>query len=143
MTLPLLQDFFSRETDFHFCQFFSNFFKYSSSNFLSSYLYNNFAIYFSGNSILLNSSTLGFIFTFYLSSISSCLLTSTLLLNSSTNSFAFPKSPSFFHVLLSAINLFHHTKYLSIPCIFLLFSIFSTSHSLTPSTLIGLPFFFF
>jgi len=43
----------------------------------------------------------------------------------------------------SAINPFHRTKYLSTPLIFLLFNIFSTSHSSTPSTSIGFPFSFF
>ena len=39
---------------YHF-QFFSNLFKYSVSNFLSSYLYNIFTIYFSSDSSLLKS----------------------------------------------------------------------------------------
>ena len=64
---------------FHFFQFFSSLFKYSSSNFQSSYPYNNFAIYFPSNSILLYSSTSP-----------SCLLTSIPpYLNSSINSSTF------------------------------------------------------
>ena len=130
---------------FHLSQFLSNFFKYSSSNFLLSHPNNNFAIYFSSNTLLLNSSTLGFNFTLHLYSTPSCLLTSVLNLpsNSSTNSFAFSKSSFFSQVLCSTVNPFHLTKYLSTPLIFLLFRIFSTSHFSTPSTLIGFTSSFF
>ena len=138
LTLPSLQGFSSRETDFYFYQFLSNFLKYSSSNFSLSHLYNIFTIYFSGNSPLLKS---------FSSTISnfSCFLTSTFILssNSSNASLTFPQSSLFSHMLLSTVNLFYHTKYLSIPLIFLLFNIFSTSHSLTPSTSTSLPSFFF
>ena len=139
MTLSPSQGFSSRETDFHFCQFFSNLFQYLSSNFLSSHPNKIFTIYFSGNSLLLNLSASGFNFTFYLFSTPSCLLTSTLIFpsNLSTNSLAFSKSSSFSQVLFSTVNLFYCTRYLSVSCIFLLFRIFSTSHSLTPSTSIG------
>ena len=132
MALPLLQGFSSRETDFHLLQFLSNFLRYSTSNFLSSHLYSNLAIYLSSSSLLLYSSH-------------SCHLTSTFNLssNSSTNSFAFSKSSFFSHVSFSAVNLFHRTKYFSTPLTFLLFSILSTSHSLTPSILIGFPSFLF
>ena len=103
LILPLLQGFFFKETDFYFHQFLSNFFKYSSSNFPSFYLYNIFAIYFSTNSPLLKSSS---------STISnfSCHLTSalSLLSNSATASFAFSKFSSFSHISLSAVNFFHH-----------------------------------
>ena len=130
LTLPTLQGFSSGETDFHFCQFLSSFFKYSFSNFPSSHPYNIFAVNFPDNSPLLKSLS---------SAISSfsCLLTSTFILpsNSSNTSFACPKSSFFFYISCSAINPFHLTKYFSIPLIFLLFSIFST--------LIGLPFSFF
>ena len=145
ITLFLLQGFSSRETDFYFCQFLSNFFKYSSSNFLLFHPNNNFAIYFSSNSLLLNFSTFGFNFTFYLCSTPSCLLTSTPNISSNlfTNSLAFSKSFSFFHVSLFAINPFHCTKYLFTPLIFFLFKIFSTSYSSTPSTSIGLTSSFF
>ena len=44
---------------------------------------------------------------------------------------------------LITINSFYYTRYLSTPFIFLLFSIFSTSYSLTSSTLIGFPSSFF
>ena len=42
-------------SSFHFLQFLSYFFKYLSSNFSSSHLYNIFTIYFSGNFPLLKS----------------------------------------------------------------------------------------
>ena len=144
LTLLPLQGFSGGETNFHLCQFLSNFFKYLSSNFLLSQPNNNLAIYFSGSLLLLNSSTLGFIFTFHLSSILFCLLTSTpnLPSNLSTNSFAFSKSFSLSYVSLSTVNSFHLTKYLFTPLIFLLFNILSISHSSTPSTLIGLTFYF-
>ena len=61
----------------HLFQFLSSFLKYSSSNFLSFHLYNNFTIYFPGNSIFLNLSILEFNSTFYLSFIPSYFLTST------------------------------------------------------------------
>ena len=95
-------------------------------------------MYFPGSSPLLKSlSSVIFIF--------SCLLTSIFILpsNSSNTSLTFPKSSLFYHISLSAINPFQHTRYLSIPLIFLLFNIFSTSYSLTPSTSIGFPSFFF
>ena len=119
---------------FHYFQFFSNFLKYSVSNFLSSHPYNIFAIYFPGNSSLLK---------FFSSTISnfSCHLTSAsiLLLNSTTNSFVFSKSSFFFQLLCSAMNPFHHTRYFITPLILilLLFKIFSTSCSLTFSTSTG------
>ena len=74
LTLSPLQGFSSRETDFYFCQFLSNFFKYLSSNFLSSYLYNIFVIYFLSNSSLLKSlSSTIFNFSFLLTFILSLL----------------------------------------------------------------------
>ena len=138
LTLPPLQGFSSRETDFHFHQFLSNFLKYSSSNFPSSHLYNIFTVNFPSNSPLLKS------FSSAISSFS-CLLTSAFILplNSSNISLAFPKSFFLFQILYSAVNPFHHTKYLSTPLIFLLFNIFSISHSLTPSISIGFPSSFF
>ena len=138
LTLPSLQGFSSGETDFHFYQFLSNFLKYSSLNFLLFHLYNIFTVNLSGNSSLLKS---------FFSPVSnfSCLLTSafSLPLNLSTNSFVFSRSSSFFYVSFSAINPFYHTKYLSTPLTFLLFSIFSTFYSSTPSILIGFPSSFF
>ena len=117
---------------FHHFQFFSNFLKYSVSNFLSSYSYNIFAVYFPGNSFLLKS---------FSSTISnfSCYLTSAsiLLLNSATNSFVFSKSSFFFQLLCSAMNPFYHTRYFITLLILLLFKIFSTSYSLTFSTSTG------
>ena len=107
-TLILLsfQGFSSGETDFHLHQFFSNFFKYSSSNFLSFHPNKSFAIYFSSNLLLLNFSAFGANFIFHLSSIPSYLLTSILILpsNSLTNFFIFSKSSSFFYISFSAVN---------------------------------------
>ena len=111
MTLSLLQGFSYRETNFYFCQFFSNFLKYSFSNFLLSYSYNIFTVYFSSNFPLLK---------FFSSIISnfSCHLTSVLILslNSFITSLVFPRSFFLFHISYSAINLFHHTKYFATPC---------------------------
>ena len=142
LTLPSSQGFSSRETDFHFHQFLSNIFQYSFSNFLLSYLNKIFAIYFSSNSLLLNSPASRFHFAFHHFSIPSCLLTSALVFpsNSSTNSLAFSKFSSFSQVSFSAVNSFHHIRYLFVPYIFLLFKIFSTSHSSTLSTSIGFIF---
>ena len=131
LTLPSLQGFSSRETDFYFCQFLSNFLRYSS-NFPLSHLYNIFAVNFPGSSSLLKSlsSTI---------SIFSCLLTSTFILplNFSNTFFVFPKSSFFSQMSCSTINPFHHTKYLSTSLIFVLFNIFSIFYSLTFSTSIG------
>ena len=63
LTLSFLQDFSFRETNFYFCQFFSNFFKYSFSNFLSSHPNKIFTVYFSSNLLLLNSFVSRFNFT--------------------------------------------------------------------------------
>ena len=54
----------------------------------------------------------------------------------------FSISSSFSYVSFSAINPFYCTRYFSTPFTFLLFSILSTSHFLTPSILIGFPSFF-
>ena len=138
LILSSLQGFFSRETNFHFYQFLSNFLKYSFSNFLSSHPYSIFAVNFPGNSPLLKSLS---------SAISnfSCLLISTFILpsNSSNTSLAFPKSSFLFQVSCSTVNLFHYTKYLSTPLIFLLFNIFLISYSSTSSISIGFPSSFF
>ena len=81
---PLLQDLFSREINFYFCQFLSNFFRYLYSNFLLSHLYNIFTVHFSGNFFLLKSCS-------FTKSNFSYLLTSVLILlsNSATISFVF------------------------------------------------------
>ena len=116
---------------FYFSQFFSNFFKYSFSNFLLSYSYNIFAVYFTGNSPLLKFFSSA-IFNF------SYLLTSAFILlsNSATTFFVLSKSSSFFQLSCSTVNLFHHTKYFTTLLTFLLFDIFPTSHfsSLSTST---------
>ena len=128
LTLPPLQGFSSRETDIHFCQFLFNFLKYSFSNFLLFYLYNIFTVYFPSKSPLLKS------FSFATSNFS-YHLTSVFNIpsNSAITFFVFSKS-SFSQLLCFIINLFHHTKYFITSFIFLLFKIFSTSHSSTLST---------
>ena len=138
MTLSPFQGFSSRETDFHFCKFLSNFLRYSSSNFPSSRPYNILTVYFPGNSSLQKSFS-SILYNF------SCLLISALILPSNfpTASLAFPRSSFLFHVTCSAVNLFYCTKYFSTSLIFILFKIFSTFYSLTPSTSIGFAFSLF
>ena len=101
LILPSFQGFSSRETNFYFHQFLSNFLKYFSSNFSSSHPYNIFAINFSDNSPLLRS------FSSTISSFS-CLLTSTFILSSNFSSafFACPRSSPFFYMSCSAVNPF-------------------------------------
>ena len=130
LTLPPFQDFLSRETDFYLYQFLSNIFKYSFSNFPSSYSYGIFVIYFSSNSPLLKFFSSAIPNFFY-------LLTSvfTLPSNSTTISFVFSKFSSLSQILYSTINLFYHTKYFTTPLTFLLFNIFSTiRESQTPNS---------
>ena len=132
MTLPPLQGFSSRETDFHFCQFLSNFLRYYFLNFPLSHLYNIFTVYFPGNFPLLK------FFSSVLSNFSYLLILALILpSNSPTASLAFPRSSSLSYILCFTINPFHCTKYFSTPFIFLLFKIFSTSYSSTPLTSIG------
>ena len=139
LTLSFLQDFSSRETDFHFHQFLSNFFKYFSSNFPSSFhLYSIFAINFPSSSLLLKS------LSFAISNLSYLLTSTFILLSNSSNAFFVCSRFSLFsHVSCSTVNPFHLTKYFSTSLIFLLFKIFSTSHSLALFTLISFPSFFF
>ena len=86
-------------------------------------------MYLSGNSLL----------TVFLSSSASCYLTSSSLSllysfsNSFTSSIAFFKFPLLSYISFSAVYPFCHTRYLSLLRIFLLFMIFSTSHSFSPS----------
>ena len=90
--LPL-QGFSSRETNFHFYQFLSNFLRYFFLNFLLFHLYNIFAVYFLGSSPLLN------FFSSAKSNFSYCLTSAlNFSLNFSTASFAFSKSFSFSYV---------------------------------------------
>ena len=135
---PLLQNLFFAETDFHFCQFLSNFFRYLCSNFPLSHLYSIFTVHFSDNFFLLKSCS-------FTKSNFSYLLTSVLILlsNSTTISFVFSKFSFLFQMLYYIINLFHFTKYFTTPLIFLLFRIFSTSHSSIPSISTSFSFFFF
>ena len=126
---------------FYLAQIFSNFFKYSSSNFLSFYSNKIFTVYFSSNSLHLNSFIFWFNFTFHIFSISSCYLTFAFILpiNLFTN-FVFSKSFSFSYTSFSTINLFYLTKYFIIPLTFHLFKIFFTSHSSILSTSTGFGF---
>ena len=90
-------------------------------------------MYLSGNSLL----------NTFLFSSASCHLTSSSsslqysLLNSSTNFIVFLRFSLLSHVSSSAVHPFHRTKYLSLPRTFLLFIIFSTSHSSSPSITTG------
>ena len=95
-------------------------------------------IYFSSSFSLLKSCSF-ILFNFF------CLLTSTLSFpsNFATVFFTFAKSSSLSHVLFSATNPFHYTKYLNTPCTFLLFNIFSTSYFSTSSTFISFTFSIF
>ena len=118
---------------FHCLQFTSIHLQYSLSYFLFFYLYNILAMYLPGNSLL----------NVLLSSSSSCHLTSSSsslqysFSNSSTNSIAFFKFSLLSQVSSSVIHPFYHTRYLSFPCTFLLFIIFSTSHSSSSSITTG------
>ena len=106
LLITLSPDFSSKETDFHFHQFLSNFLRYSSSNFLSFYLYN---IYFFINSLFLKS-------CFSTESNFSCLLTSILNIfsNSATAFFVFSKSFSLFYILFFCCKLLHYLLYYSL-----------------------------
>ena len=108
---------------FHFFQFLSNLFKYSSLNLWSSHLYSIFTVNFPSSSILLYPS----------SSPTCCLTTTSSHSNSLINSSAFFKFSFLSQVFPFAVNLFHYIKYFSTPLIFFFFNIFSTSHSSTPS----------
>ena len=98
----LFQGFFSRETDFHFYQFLSNFFKYSFSNLPLFYLYNIFAIYFSGNSPFLKSLSSAISNFFYL------LISVFNLSSNSAISFVFSKSSLLWQPLVTKTN--NHTS---------------------------------
>ena len=118
LTLILLsfQDFFSRKTSFYFFQFLSKFLKYLSSNFLLSYPYNIFIIYFSNNSLLLKFlySTISN-FSYLLSSIFNLFSNSTIIF------FAFSKSFSLFYILLYVkyiiIMLFFSRTFYNVPVV--------------------------
>ena len=79
----------------------------------------------------------------FLSFSSSCCLTSSSsslqysFSNFSTNSIIFFKFSLLFQVSFSAIHPFHHTRYLFFPHTFLLFIIFLTFHSSSPSITTG------
>ena len=109
---------------FYCLQFLFIFSQYSLSNLLLSHLYNIFAIYLPGNSPLQSS----LIFLFFI------CLTSPLYSSSSlsTKSCVFPKFSLGSYISSSAVYLFHHTRYLSLPLNFLLFNIFFTLYSSSP-----------
>ena len=124
---------------FHCRQFSSNLFQYSCLYFFSPHPYNSFAVYFPGSSLL--NSFFSFSLSYRLVSSSSSLLYS--FSNSSTRSLAFLRFSLLSQVSSSAVHPFHHTRYLSLPRIHLLFIIFSTSHSSSPSITMGCGISFF
>ena len=122
---------------FHRCQFSSNLFQYSCLYFFSPHPYNNFVVYFPGNSLLNTFSS--FSLSCYRVSFSSLLYSFS---NSSTKSLAFLRFSLLSQVSSSAMHPFHCTRYLSLPRTRLLFIIFSTSHSSSPSIITSChPFF--
>lgn len=114
---------------FQHLQFFFNF-KYSSSNFSSSHLYNSFAVYLLGNSSFLSSFTL-LTFSSYISSYSSI------------NSFTFFRFSSLSQVSSSTVYPFYLTKYSHFSRLLLLFNNLSTSYSFSPSIITGASSTFF
>ena len=124
MTLPPFLRFFLQKNfaPFYLLQFFSNFFRYSLLNFLSSYLYSVFTINLP--SIFFSSSILLPFLPYSLS-------------YSFTASFAFFRFASLSHESSSAVYSFYLTKYSHFPYLFLLLSIFSTSYSFSPSIITG------
>ena len=124
---------------FHCRQFSSNLFQCSCSYFFSPHPYSNFAVYFLGNPLL---------YVFSSSSLSCRRVSSSSSLpyffsNSSTSSLAFLRFSLLSQVSSSAVHPFHHTRYLSLPRTHLLFIIFSTSHSSSPSITTGCGISFF
>ena len=122
---------------FHLLQVLSNLTQYSSLYFLSDHLNNFLTINLSGNSLLLK-----------VSSSLSCFLTSFMscwysFSNFSTASFALPRLSFPSQVSDSAVNPFHHTKYLSFSLIRHLFKILLTSYSSSLSIITGAGCFFF
>ena len=125
MTLPPLLRFFlwKNFAPFHLFQFFSNIFKYSWSNFPLSHPYSSFAInlpsiFFCSSFILFPS------FPYFFS-------------YSSTTFFIFFRFSSLSHESSSAAYPFHLTRYSYLPYLFLLFIIFSTLYSSSPSIITG------
>ena len=124
---------------FYLFQFLSNFFKYSLSNPLLSYTYNNFAIYLSGNSPLLNSSTSGFNFISFLffNLIFHITFSNLPFLNSSIFPLVFFKFSNLSHIFSSIVYPFHFTKYFVLPFLSCLSKISSTSYFFSPATSTG------
>ena len=122
---------------FHHLQFLSNLPQYSSSYSLSDHPNNLFAINLPGNSPLSN-----------IPSSLSCHFTSSVSLlyffsYSFIASFAFSKFSFPSQVSDSAVNSFHHTRYLSFSLTCCLFNILSTFHSSSPSIMTRASCFFF
>ena len=126
------------EEFFHQYQFSSHFFSLSLSYLLFLQLYSSFAVNSLGNSRLnsLSSSSC----SCRLSSLSSSLYS---LSNSSTSSFAFSRFSLLSQVSSSAVQPFYLTKNLFFPLTILLFMIFSTSNSSSPSMMTGFGGIFF
>ena len=118
--------FFFHWLPFHLFQFFSNFPQYSWLYLLSIHPNNFFAVNLPGNSPLLNVSfSLSYFFIFSIFHLYP-------FSNSSIASLAFAKFSLPSQVSDSAVNPFHHTKYLSFSLTFCLFNILSTSYSSSP-----------
>ena len=116
---------------FHLLQFLSNLVQYSLLYLLSNHPNSFLTMNLPGNSPLQN-----------VPSSFSCLLTSFMSLlyslsYSSIVSLAFSRFSFPSQVSDSAVNPFHHTRYLSFPLIRCLFNILSTSHSSSLSIMIG------
>ena len=122
---------------FHHYQFSSNLFQYLY--FFSPHPYSIFAVYFPDNPLLntFPSSSV----SCYLASFSSSLPYS--FSNSFTRSLAFLRFSLLSQVSSSAVHPFYCTRYLSFPRIRLLFIIFSTSYSSSPSITTGCGISFF
>ena len=121
---------------FHYLQFLSNLPQYSLSYLLSDHLNSFFAVNCPSSFSLLNiPSSLSYHLT---SSISYQYSFS----NSLTAPFVFSKFSIPSQVSDSAVNPFHHTRYLSFPLIHCLFNILSTSYSFSPSVMTGAGCFF-
>ena len=116
---------------FHHLEFLSNLAQYSLPYLLSDQPNNFLAVNHSGSSPLLN--ILSFFFCLLMSSISYQYS----FLNSSTASFAFSRFSIPSQVSNSAVNSFHHIRYLFFPLTCCLFNIFSTSYSFSSSIITG------
>ena len=117
----------------------SNFFKYLSSNFLLFHPNKIFIIYFPSNLLLLNTSVSEFntLFFSFLIHILFIFFSLIFFSNSFTKSIIFSKFSNFFQVSSFAIYPFYLTKYFSFSLTSLLFNIFLTLYSFSPSISTG------